>query len=554
MADMPIKHKPFSAQEILLRSEHRPFFEGPEEMAEWPGDFDPLLERGPHEARNALFCTSRFLNEADERIGLQTEADGYYIFKLLKLGEVRIQPHLWSVTSKGMGIATPYLFEIDGQLNKCYFGDLNGDGMDDIAYQTKITDGGIAVYRNYVLLRSSWRKILPDGAVLPETYENLLEKSLQYYDFTIRAETFDKVATPEVVKAITRFIGSVAALDLPKEKENLVVTDAASILHHLGLRAGRRRSQGSSDEQLTDEVLQVIHTLRVIFERVARHENAEELTEFIHEIVEIATLGNENDDNAYIKDIEIVGPLLKLTEHIEDASQLKRSLAMLELALSRAHLSRRDHISAVHLIYELAKNLSNVEFSLIYGEMRKRLNDVYTMEGSRIIGGLEDIVFNDPPGAYFAKAYEWLADKDPEDINRELLTKYGFAFNAVFSPPYEDILYADKHLGPEKAKLLYEKFNIVHFKRYSPSILDHLVEMAKDPGHKRDKPLVLALVAKSDPRGMFYWGKTFDYNEDTRVIVVEVGSTEEFLYYNRWVKENYGTPNAVFMGVVKNEG
>ncbi len=545
MTDIPLKHRSFSGRDVLLEGYRDTYFESPIELKEWPENTDPLLEGEIDKIEfSPPYGYMVRCDDPSREFNLQMQSNGHLS---IMRGERHLKPSFWQNTLWGIKFLSPSMKE-SGELNRCYFGDMNGDGVQDITYQTKDTDGGKEVYKNVVMYSSSWSKFMPNGSDTRKTYENLLEKILEY--FQIKANSLrEPFAPPAIVKAIGRFVGSIESLKLPEASEYLIVTDIATIFRRLAMNWKKEDpNKKMSGEQMTGDVLQVIHSLRMVMEKVARHGNAEEMTELISDIIAIITsYSNKDGEISRLKDIEMISPLMNLTEHVEDANRLKQCLTVLKFILSSEGVTRYDYNMASYLLYKLARTLSNEEFSLIYGEMRKKFNVVSSIKSSVIISGLEDIIFENAPKEYFAKAYEWLTDDDPNEMDRSLFLKYSFVFDTMFPPPYEDIKYADEELGVENARLLYDKFNIVHFKRYSKSILGHLVEMAKNPSYKKDKPLVLALVAKSDPQGMFYWGRNFEYNDETRVVVVEVGSKEEFVYYNRWVKGNYGVPNAIFI-------
>lgn len=71
--------------------------------------------------------------------------------------------------------------------------------------------------------------------------------------------------------------------------------------------------------------------------------------------------------------------------------------------------------------------------------------------------------------------------------------------------------------------------------------------MAENPNFDKQKPLLLATVAKSDPSNMFRFGGMLDYDPKVRLVVFEVESAEEFVNAIINTYHTYGNPELLFI-------
>jgi len=195
------------------------------------------------------------------------------------------------------------------------------------------------------------------------------------------------------------------------------------------------------------------------------------------------------------------------------------------------------------LVIELCNKLSAGQISLLRNALTYDVRS--TLEAKNIIRGLAKLVSKYSGDTLFRKVYKRFGGKSKISIKK--LIKYAPIFSGTRQPKQRDMLAAEKHIGAKAAELLYKKFNIIHFGRYHPSVLSHLVRMAKDPNHDRHKPLIIAVVATQDHSDVFYWGNGFKYDPRVRLVVAEVSGYTGFKKMMWALRKKYGISDAMML-------
>jgi hypothetical protein len=291
--------------------------------------------------------------------------------------------------------------------------------------------------------------------------------------------------------------------------------------------------------------------------RLLRHNQSRHFLSFLEHIsgnrslleaVSVPAIGNRRVD--YFSELERIlhevkdpgkAPLLiglfgKLCTVYDNVFAEKNELALLaDVFIKIGHASSKEEIAGLLAAFELTRSYDQEHDTYRFSKeeiegVLQQIRRLTKMSSSRRLVTALYKLFGGP------------SEMEPVTFSH-LYAKYKDIWKNEYRPLPRDILAADKSIGPEGARALYEKFGITRFGRYHPSMLKHLVRMASDPGYMKDKPLLLVMVAKYDESNMFYWGNRFKHDPRARVIIVETGKYEDFKNKMWWVRDTYGIPD-----------
>ncbi len=511
--------------------------------------FDPPVFEHPFEVKAS---EEWYLNEflrgevSDDREGITQSCINSGIMTRIDFQDA--QPYnmngdtirFWNRTDEGRMLAGKHpklsFWGMDS-ISKCSFGDFNNDGIMDIVYERSVESEEDRHPATFMMLGSDIYQNLPGNITLSSKYKGFLASPFSRLTGVMPQRSLELMA--EAAAAIE-------ARNIPDRELNLLLGE---ILHPLDVPTSLQRN-GSG--------LKWLNLYGLTIKKFFSHDNYQELVGSFRQLdraYSVANAGvndaskNKNVHNPYrnrLDPVALMEAVHSFSTKITDGGKLRQALDILTFLTSADELTPYDFSMFYAVVERLAVKLSDAELALFYRELRRKFtDDISRAKIPTIAKELSDIVFYSEPADYFKKAYEWASGDEPE-FDHTLLEKYKFLLLDKNPPAYEDIAYADEKLGAEKTHLLYERFNITYFYRYSENVLGHLVEMAKDPNYKRDLPLLFAIVAKTDYPDMFRWGRGFEYDPRIRVVVVEVGSRNEYYRYSKWVKRRYGNPSILF--------
>lgn len=199
----------------------------------------------------------------------------------------------------------------------------------------------------------------------------------------------------------------------------------------------------------------------------------------------------------------------------------------------------------VPALLKAAVQLPTIELTIIVNTI-KRMDDEYDFskqEAKKVVPDFVRIVKNTPKKDLYRELYKFFGG--PIGVSAETMLKYKEILKNHVAPKFRDIEYAEKHIGHEAATLLWKKFGIVRFGRYHPTVLEHMIQMARDKDYQKKKPLVLFITAKADSNDAFYYGRFYKYNPKVRTVVVEVGNYGEFKDKLWQIRRDYGIPDVL---------
>lgn len=211
--------------------------------------------------------------------------------------------------------------------------------------------------------------------------------------------------------------------------------------------------------------------------------------------------------------------------------------------------------SLAHSITRIADELSADELRVLYyllnpqnddlDDYERRFNKKHDCSLDEFAERVKEMAQDHKSHELFEELFsllDWHGRIDPR-----ILVDVGEILMAENRPRMKDIKALQESIGTKSARLLFEKFGLSRFGRYDESVIEQLADLARDPHRDRHKPFVLAVTAKDDRNGMFYWGRRFRQDPRVRTILLEADSIEEFV--ERIVKtcSEYGMPDSIMI-------
>ncbi|MBN1283025.1 MAG: hypothetical protein JXA24_04550 [Proteobacteria bacterium] len=396
-------------------------------------------------------------------------------------------------------------------------GDWNGDGRIDMAY---VVDDPILGRQTYLFQNKPIHEIAPEGASqLWKVYDGLLADG---------------------VELDAHFIGRMRALgakmvELMKEGEDAIVDD---IMRKIDYAMGLGHSVEYSFK------LDFLTALLDVFELSGG------------DLRIVADVGIKRDELLFhnLRLMRLAGMFAKARDKDSTGSLKEAYLVNMMSGLywysiaGMTPYADAEYEALVRSIASMGNGMTEEQLAGIHAAMWFGFIRPHDGQGTTPVGLASQIdqamSAPDAKGRYAALYDLFRGDLD---LDADFLVKYSPFITASNLPTLEDLRIADAAIGSEDALRLYQKFNITRFARYHPSVLRHLVDMAKDPDHMRDRPLVMIVTAQFDGTGMFHWGRRFEYDPRVRVVAVEVGSVPELDFAIRDLAKKYGAPDSVMI-------
>jgi len=391
------------------------------------------------------------------------------------------------------------------------FGDFDGDGDPDLAYVTSQADG-------------------------------LIQSHIFYYEPILREDQSSMV----IFELMNRFVRMHL---IPHGEFHYSVIDrmkdAFSVVDRLA--EGKR---GSVEERAHDQVVTTLTDLshRFVGQCVCHPRALREIAYYFDFLTKYEKrpeiLSVVEWFNASVLSPQVYYPLLGRVASSETDDTRAAALVRLFSQVARRWAKSSEGVNrTVDLLLEIAPFLTIDQMRMLvylYNETdqeERRTVSQFCKEFERIKGRPEEA---------YSELYKFLGGSD--ELSPDQLLKYVNLLDKRGSQArIHDIIAADKSIGPKGANLLAKKFKILRFGRYHPSVLQHMVDLIKNPFLDEDKPLILAMVAGYDHNDALYWGKFFKRDSRVRVIVLEIDTWENFKNLPWMVRREYGIPDVLML-------